>query len=1067
MDPENGRYDVFISYSHRDKEKYGQELIPKIKQQIENDLSKTIGRSLVFLDSEALGYGDEWHAKIMEKLNECRVFVCLLSENYFQSTYCTRERLIWEKKEIQRGRLRQATLPVYFIRLNKDPDPLNDDRRQVRDLFGFQMMENAVPWFDRGMNEVKALYLKERIKELKNAVHENLSRAITAETSFNTVFPEPSRFFVGRIVELKEIREICACNQYPVIEGGAGVGKSELATVYAYGYADEYPQGRFLIHMEGKKKWEEAVVSLVKDPETGKDVQEILDIPDEKMGKSDAELHRLIIKNLFARAETGRLLLLLDNVDDASLFKEQKLQDFSRKRPIPDNIHMIATTRHEFELSNVKLRARSYHIDNLDDDASFELFCEIGDNQFPFCTRPILEKESDPEYNAVMEIIHLLEGHVWSMEIIAGQIAGKYRDGVTFRKKLNNLKKNFSIKGDGQSRSLAETPADLVQGTLDILKNVENGYAIISLAYFAALLLPDSRKKDVLRACWDKLFADVEFEIEPEDVFIYAYRHLWHYNLIHGEKDDKMHRLTQAALKQIMKDNGIFEECVGKLADIMVGTLTISNETWIDTVSATPEIAAYLKKAHPEFFSTLFTPKAWIRLMSCDPPQPFLVEICPWNTLNSDEWETLLETRPQFADKCPWDQINISWVDLLPAQPKFGDKCPWDKLDPYDVIDIICHQPWFADKCPWDKLSIGDWTMLLEYQPDLAIHHDCPLDKMTGLGWMRLLKQLPRFADQCPWDKLDGTDWAELLSEQPKFADKCPWDKLESNDWMQLLQKKPQFADRCPWNKMESPDWAGLLREQPGFADKCPWNKLESDDWMWLLKKQPGFADKCPWDKLAVKDWPGLLQEQPQFANRCPWDKLIGKDWSALLQRQPQFADKCPWDKLNGENWSVLLPRQPQFADKCPWDKLNGENWSVLLQAQPKFADRCPWNKLMGKDWERLLISRPLLAGNCDWDKLDGENWALLLGKQPGLSEKCSWNKLGSCDWFELLHIQPQFAEYCDWNKLDGYDWTTLLLWQPQFAKNCDWDKLDEKDWERLLANRPQFAEKARLFRKE
>ena len=356
MDPENSRYDVFISYSHSDSDKYGPELIQNIKKQIEQDLYDTTCRRLVFLDSEALGYGDEWHAKIMEKLNECRVFVCLLSENYLKSSYCTRERLWWEKNEIQRGRLRRDTLPVYFISL--DSDPFKDMRRQVRDLFGLQMERvegKLIPWFEGGMEAVKNLFLKERIGNLKNAVKAKLSGTMAAERSFNTVIPEPSKNFVGRILELKEIREICANNQYPIIEGGAGVGKSELATVYAYGYAEEYPQGRFLIHMEGKKKWEEAVVSLVKDPGTGKDVQEELKISDENMKKESKDLHSLIRETLFARAEKGQLLLLLDNVDDASLFTDRRLQDFSLKYPIPANIHMIATTRHQLDLSNDKM----------------------------------------------------------------------------------------------------------------------------------------------------------------------------------------------------------------------------------------------------------------------------------------------------------------------------------------------------------------------------------------------------------------------------------------------------------------------------------------------------------------------------------------------------------------------------------------------------------------------------------------------------------------------------------------------------------------------------------------
>ena len=595
-------YDVFLSYSHADAELYGKDLIQSIKQEIQNEIQEVSCRHLVFLDSEALEVGDEWHAKIMEKLQECRVFVCLLSENYLKSFYCSRERLWWEKKEIQRGRLRQDTLPVYFINLNSDP--FTDDRRLVRDLSGFQI--EPKPWFDGGKEAVKELYVKERIDQLKNAVTEKLSRAKTAATGFNNVFPQPSTCFVGRVLELKELREICANNRYPVIEGGAGVGKSELATVYAYGYADEYPQGRFLIHMEGLRSWEDAVISLALNPETdpvtGNDVKSELGITDEEMKdaeKEKSDLHRLIVDKLFARARNGRLLLVLDNVDDASLFNENKLQRFSMRRPIPDNIHMIATTRHELAFPE-KSRAKAFHLDNLDDDASFELFCEIGQNSFPFCKNPLLDRTQDPEFIAAMEIIHLLEGHVWSMEIIAGQIADGYDDGVTFRKRLASLKKKFSIKSDGLShRSVSENTADLLRSTLDILNNKENGDAIVHLAYFAASLAPDERKKRVLRACWEKNYADVEFKDEDVDAFLYAYNHLWRYNLFHGKDDDKMHRLTQTALKQIMKDDGIFEECVDKLADVMADTLTISNETWINTVSATPE--AFLRSAAVHF----------------------------------------------------------------------------------------------------------------------------------------------------------------------------------------------------------------------------------------------------------------------------------------------------------------------------------------------------------------------------------------------------------------------------------------------------------------------------------
>ena len=88
------KYGVFLSYSHKDAELYGREYIKQIKNAIEECIKEVAGEHrLVFLDTDALNEGDQWHAKIIEKMQECRVFVCLLSENYKESDYCTREKL--------------------------------------------------------------------------------------------------------------------------------------------------------------------------------------------------------------------------------------------------------------------------------------------------------------------------------------------------------------------------------------------------------------------------------------------------------------------------------------------------------------------------------------------------------------------------------------------------------------------------------------------------------------------------------------------------------------------------------------------------------------------------------------------------------------------------------------------------------------------------------------------------------------------------------------------------------------------------------------------------------------
>ena len=1088
-------YDVFISYSHKDAEIYGADLIRTIKEEIEADLYDIACRRLVFLDSEALGYGDEWQAKIMEKIQECRVFICLLSENYLQSSYCTRERLWWERKEIQRGSLRRNTLPVYFIRLS-ECDPFQDKRPQVRDLVSFQM-EN-VPWFDGGREDAKELYLRERIDNLKRAVRGKLLQAGAAGAGFNSVFPQPTRNFVGRILELKDLREICAGNRFPVIEGGAGVGKTELAAVYSYGYAGEYPQGRFLIHMEGVRSWREAVLSLVRNCETGESVQKELGISMDDMKGDEEALHKRIRDALFDRAKQGRLLLVLDNVDDASLFRERKLLEFSLKAPIPENIHMIATTRHELVFPG-RSRAVAFPLGNLDDDASFELFCEIGENMFPFCRQPIIDKESDPEYNAVMEIIHLLDGHVWSLEILAGQMAEKYQDGATFQKKLETLNNNLSIQGDC-FRHEAHDAVELLNPTLDLIRAMEHGDAIEQLVFFAALLPPEERKSDILEFCWSKYYAGLKFEDTDIDPFIHAYNQLWRYHLLKkADENEKMHRLTRAGLLKIMKENERYAETVRLLADALAVCPFLSHFSWVDLLELLPDMVKYLIDTRPTFLSALLSPDDWVRFLTKDESfleicpekmlqsmtgtnwtgllveHPRFADKCPWEKLADNNWAYLLYCEPRFADRCPWDRLGgNAWRDLLSGAPQFADRCLWEKLDSEDWCGLLIEQPQFADKCPWDQFDASTWEDLLCWQPQFA--DQCPWDKLSGNNWTDLLQKQPQFADRCPWDKLTGSDWTALLKEQPQFADKCQWGKLNNFDWRWLLEEHPQFADKCPWEKLDGGDLAGLLGKQPQLADKCPWKKISVNEWGDLLRDQPRFADKCPWEKLENEldsfSWRWLLEEHPQFAGKCPWEKLDGGDWAGLLGGQPQFADQCPWEKLDGGNWAGLLGRQPQFADKCPWDKLSGEDWAWLLSEQPRFSDRCPWDKLTSEDWANLLSSQPQFADKCPWEKLDGGDWAGLLGCQPQFADQCPWEKLDGGDWAGLLERQPQFADKCPWEKLEGKDWVNILNvdlpfhmpWERTaeecFADKCPWDKLTGEDWTNLLYMVPKYADR-------
>ena len=74
--------DIFLSYSH------SPEFAAEV-QQLKKDL-QSAGYS-VWLDTQDIATGSDWHSAIGDGLFDCRAFVALLSDRYIQSKYCQNE----------------------------------------------------------------------------------------------------------------------------------------------------------------------------------------------------------------------------------------------------------------------------------------------------------------------------------------------------------------------------------------------------------------------------------------------------------------------------------------------------------------------------------------------------------------------------------------------------------------------------------------------------------------------------------------------------------------------------------------------------------------------------------------------------------------------------------------------------------------------------------------------------------------------------------------------------------------------------------------------------------------
>jgi len=549
-----GGYDVFLSYAHVDvrDNPVRQRFLGELKSSIEA-LSR---RPLVFLDSEALQRGETWNSKIRMAIQSCRVFVCLLSESYLKSPYCKREFLLWSQKELRIGRIRKMTMPIYYVAFPGSFDEMSARSRLAAAVLSLQI--DLKPWFEVGETALREEQIRERLEGVVRSVGSALDAGAAAEESFCSVRAyNPA--FVGRLSELREVWELCNSGQIPVLHAAGGVGKTELAVAFAHGFADEYPKGRFMIRAENATSWAACLRDLTCGAEYDPNKPEmsagrLLGLgPDEEKLPLE-EFAPLVWSALKDRARQGRLLILVDNLNDMSLVGVKGLQDLD-PRGIPSNIHILVTTRDTPGNGRYKI-AVPFAVGNLDEDTSLELlrnYCpESAFNQ----DRP---DETDDENLAAARIVSLLDGHAWSLEIIGSYVGENWRRGMTFERQLDAMMKDPRVEGVARDGTWMTDEA-LLQPTLDALEAEPHGDLEMKLLRIAAAFAPDTISVELLAVCYRELVLPKEADASaPPPSFDECADALRRYHLISldGDADDRptsgarfarMHRLTRSAV---------------------------------------------------------------------------------------------------------------------------------------------------------------------------------------------------------------------------------------------------------------------------------------------------------------------------------------------------------------------------------------------------------------------------------------------------------------------------------------------------------------------------------------
>jgi len=338
--------------------------------------------------------------------------------------------------------------------------------------------------------------------QLNRQIHDRLDRINKSLAARGNV-DRHNEHFQGRTIELRRLREQVGLGKLGVltaVHGLGGMGKTALATEYAYAFAHEYPAGRWQIRCEGRDDLRSAFVSLagVRDFEFefSEDEQKNLDLGFERVLRE--------LENRARAVTPSCVLVILDNVDQPSLLAPAQVA----RLPRAEWLHLIATTRlGESDLFGAQRDRAFLPVDELPEADALELIASFQPGR-------TFREAADRE--AAREMVNLLGRFPLAVEAAAVYL-GQVADDVTFAGFRDRLKAEGLAGLEGTARDTAggtlhgETSLRVtLRPTLERLDEP----ARMALA-FAALLPADHVPLPWLRALVAQPFPDLGRDAAP------------------------------------------------------------------------------------------------------------------------------------------------------------------------------------------------------------------------------------------------------------------------------------------------------------------------------------------------------------------------------------------------------------------------------------------------------------------------------------------------------------------------------------------------------------------------
>jgi hypothetical protein len=548
-------YDVFISYSRADNSN-GE--VTRFVDQLKSEFQSLYNLELrIFMDTEEIRAGEDWHSRLLESLRNSSSMIAFLSDNYLTREYCWLEWTIFERHSAVTRVVDSGIKPYAIVELPGLDSDVYDERREwmkgnrswreilspiqimgkinTTGMDNRQVVKPMVSFIHNILpkRNAKDTILTECIDDSVRWLNDIKSRKLLAEQSGRYDFIAISPKFVGRVHELRSIRAALNGPQSLIVAatGSAGIGKTEVAIAYAHAFAWDYPGGCWYIAAEGKTE----LGKLLADA-----MHHALGVTlDQPLSSAKDGGFSYIRAALLKLPEAKRkVLIVLDNVDNSQLVSQSSISSLDIEAKY---FHVLVTTR-------IALRATS-------DDPSVQ---RITIERMPVTDLVALLTGDLPLSNenrlAAERIVEKLDYLTLAVEIVGCYVKKKLEK----KEPLANLDRHYddpltllseTIKYHGNSESrYTETYENVICSILNRL-SPEARWIALCVATFH----PDTPVREWIRGVCISVCPSLAQNVMDKGRFDYELDSLVEASLVHQYENNgviRMHRLVRSVVMQ-------------------------------------------------------------------------------------------------------------------------------------------------------------------------------------------------------------------------------------------------------------------------------------------------------------------------------------------------------------------------------------------------------------------------------------------------------------------------------------------------------------------------------------